>query len=121
MRKLKKIFLIAAISGVVFAPLALAQDNSLIGGQSPSVTLGQIFDPVEKFIGWISGFIENIILHLFDWDWIRKMFTGLFGAIDGWGESITGNNLGEIFRIIGNTLSEVFYFVLNFLKSLWPF
>lgn len=118
MRKFKKIFFIAIILGVVFVPVAMAQNDSLIGGQNPDKTLGEIFQPFKTFIEWMSGLIENIILRLFDWDWIRGIFVGLFGAIDRLVERITGNGLGDIFRIIGHALSEMFYFILNTIKSL---
>ncbi len=119
-RTLVTITLSVLTFGIIFAPVVLAQDD-LIGGQDPNTTLNQIFEPFERFINWILELVENIILHLFDWDWIRGFFTGIFGAIDGWIESITGNNLGGIFRIIGHTLSDVFNFVINLLKDLWPF
>ncbi len=115
-----KIITFAILLGLSLPVLsALAQDD-LIGGQDPNTTLNQIFEPFERFINWILELVENIILHLFDWDWIRGFFTGIFGSIDGWIESITGNNLGGIFRIIGHTLLGVFNFVINLLKDLWP-
>ena len=121
MKYKKPILIFTLLFGLTIVSVALAQNDSLIGGQNPNETMDQILQPFKTFISWVSGLIENIILHLFDWEWIRGIFTGFFGTIDGWVESITGNNLGGIFRIIGHTLSEVFYFVVNFLKSLWPF
>lgn len=117
---LKSVFLLTLVLGIIFTPVAFAQED-LIGGQDPNTTLNQIFEPFERFVNWVIRAIETVILHLFDWDWIRGIFTGLFETIDGWIENITGNNLGEIFRIIGHTLSEVFGFIIDLIKSLWPF
>lgn len=113
------IFLSAFLGSLLICSSVFAQED-LIGGQDPNTTFNEIFDPVERFVERVIEIVESVILHLFDWEWVRGIFIGLFETINNFLENITGNNLAEIFRMIGDTLVEVFYYVIDLIKSLCP-
>ena len=109
------------LSLMVLRPVVVAQDETLIGGQAPSVTVNQIFGPIANFFTGAFNIVSNIIERISDFAWLKSQFLNILDTIDGWVHGITGNNLAEIFRIIGNSLLEAFYFIINIFRSIWPF
>ncbi|MEK7180748.1 MAG: hypothetical protein AAB738_00220 [Patescibacteria group bacterium] len=106
---------------IVLRPILAAQDETLIGGQAPSKTVGEIFNPIANFFTGAFNIVSNVVERISDFAWLKSQFLNIFSTVDGWVHGITGLYVADLLKEIGNLLVNIFNLIIDFAKKVWPF